>query len=74
MSKTVEDVRIDGDQVEAFFITDWLLDSPYKWPSQYGMVTNREWLLFEADRIPGAEMVKTIYGKLAAARRMNNAG
>jgi len=37
-----------------FLITAWLPDTEGKFLSQYGMVTNRQWLELEQRRIPNS--------------------
>lgn len=40
------------------FITTWLEDNGTAFPSQYGMVTHRQWLTLEQKRIPGSVIVE----------------
>ncbi len=70
MSRTVEQVGIGTEIVGVTFITDWLFDSSYGWPSQYGRVTNGEWLFAEAIRCPGTEVIESEFGMMALVRRV----
>jgi hypothetical protein len=45
-------------QVKTPFITAWLPDTEHKFQSQYGMVTNRQWLELERKRIPGSRIIE----------------
>ena len=42
-------------------VTDWLPDTMDVWESSYGKVTNRQWVLKEADRICGTHKIKQFH-------------
>jgi hypothetical protein len=45
----------------ACLVTDWLPDTMDQWDSQYGRVTNRQWVLKESDRICGSHKIKQFH-------------